>query len=237
MNGLISLAAVLGILFGLGAAIGAADRRHFAPAWLAAAAALVAINDALLTNGYGLLPDMIGGNWNWQGKLLALAATLAIAALPGFGWRRCGITLVQAPGSLRAALPVALLYCAFFAAIALAFPGDGGDTETLLFQLSLPGLEEEAFYRGLLLVALGQAFTARKRLLGVDCGWSAILSCLLFGLAHAFSFAGGSFSFDAITMALTAVPAFLGVWMWLRTGSLLLPVLLHNVGNSLSLLI
>lgn len=237
MNGLISLAAILGVLLVLGTAIGAANRRQFAPAWLAVAAMLVAINDVLLTSGYGLLPDAIGGEWNWQGKLLALAATLAMAGLAGFGWRRCGFTLVQASGSLRAAMPAALLYAGFFAAIALAFPGDAGDTETLLFQSTLPGLEEELFYRGLLLFALDQAFTGRTRLLGVDRGWGAVLSCLLFGLAHAFSFAADGFSFDAITMALTAVPALLGIWMRLRTGSLLLPVLLHNLGNSLSLLI
>jgi len=36
-------------------------------------------------------------------------------------------------------------------------------------------------------------------------------------------------------MTLTAVPALIAVWMRLRTGSLLLPVLLHNFGNSFSL--
>lgn len=170
MNGLISLAAILAILLALGGLVGWFDRRHFSARWLLAAAALVALNDALLTNIYGLLPDLIGGNWNWQGKALALAATLAIAAAAPFGWQRCGFALAQTPGSLRSALPVVLLYAGFFAAIALAFPGEPGDAETLAFQLSLPGLEEELFYRGLLLFALDRAFAGRQRFMGVEWG-------------------------------------------------------------------
>lgn len=236
MNGLVGLGGTLALLLLLGTAAGCADRRRFHPRWLLLAALLVALNDTLLTGAYGLLPDIIGGDRNWQGKLLALAATLAIAASPAFGWRRAGFTISQEPGSLRAALPVAALYCFFFVIIAVAFPGEPSTGEELAFQLTMPGLEEEAFYRGILLLALDRAFTGRKRFLGVDWGWGAVLSCLLFGMAHAFGFSQGSFSFDPVTMALTALPSFMAVWLRLRTGSLVLPVLLHNFGNSFSLI-
>ncbi|WP_293643422.1 CPBP family intramembrane glutamic endopeptidase, BDIM_20840 family [Sphingopyxis sp. RIFCSPHIGHO2_12_FULL_65_19] len=237
VNGLTGLAGTLAVLLLLGLVVGFADRQRFSVRWLLVAALLVALNDMLLTRAYGLLPELIGGSWNWQGKLLALCATLAVASLPAFGWRRAGLTLSQEPGSLRAALPVAALYCAFFIAIALAFPGEPADVETAAFQLTMPGIEEELFYRGLLLFALDQAFRGRRRFLGVDWGWGAVLSSMLFGMAHAFGYSDGQFSFDAITMALTAVPAFLAVWLRLRTGSVLLPVLLHNFGNSFSLFV
>lgn len=237
MNGLIGLGGTLAILLLLGVAIGCVDRRRFAPRWLIVAALLAAINDALLTGAYGLLPDLIGGRWNWQGKLLALGATLLIARLPAFGWLRSGFTLSQQPGSLMAAVPLAAVYCAFFVAIALAFPGDTTDAEEVAFQLTMPGLEEELFYRGILLFALDRAFTGRKRFLGVDWGWGAVLSCFLFGMAHAFGFGDGHFSFDEMAMALTAIPSLLAVWLRLRTGSVLLPVIMHNFGNSTSLLI
>lgn len=236
MNGLIGLGGTLALLLALGTVVGCTDRERFSPRWLLLAAFLVAVNDALLTRAYNLLPDLIGGQWNWQGKLLALTATLGIAALPAFGFRRVGLTTAQEPGSLKAALPVAALYCAFFIVIAKAFPGGPSSGEDVAFQLTMPGLEEEPFYRGILLFALDQAFSGRKRFLGVDWGWGAVLSCFLFGLAHAFEFRHGSFSFDPMTMALTAVPSFIAVWLRLRTGSLLLPVLLHNFGNSFSLL-
>jgi membrane protease YdiL (CAAX protease family) len=237
VNGLIGLGGVLALLLVLGTAIGLTDRTRFSWRWLLVAALLVAVNDALLTGLYGLLPDVIGGAWNWQGKLLALAATLAIAASPAFGWRRSGFTFSQASGSLKAALPVAALYCAFFVVIAVAFPGGPSTGEDIAFQLTMPGLEEEPFYRGILLFALCHAFAGTKRFLGVDWSWGAILSCLLFGMAHAFGFSHGEFSFDPMTMALTALPAFIAVWLRLRTGSLLLPILLHNFGNAFSLIV
>src|SRR3546814_2362555 len=106
VNGLIGLCGTLLFLLLVGGLIGILNRRHFAPRWLLIAALLVAINDALLTRVYGTMPDLLpDSDWNWQGKLLTLAATLAIGALPMFGWRRVGLTLAQAPGSLKAALP------------------------------------------------------------------------------------------------------------------------------------
>lgn len=237
VNGLIGIGGVLALLLVVGGLIGLADRKRFAPRWLLIAGLLVAINDILLTRAYGRLPDLLGGDWNWQGKLLALAATLALASLPAFGWRRAGLTLAQKPGSLKSSIPVAVLYCAFFLVIALAFPGEKPDAEDVAFQLTMPGLEEEVFYRGVLLLALDRAFTRRVRFLGVEWGWGAVLSCMLFGLAHAFGFSDGAFSFDAVTMALTAVPSFLAVWLRYRTGSVLLPIVLHNFGNSISLLV
>ncbi len=236
MNGFLGIAGVLALLLLVGGVIGMARRDRFSPRWLLAAAGLVLLNDFLLTRGYGLLPDLVpAAEWNWQGKILALAATLIVAALPAFGWRRSGLTLAQAPGSLKACIPVAILYCLFFVGLAQLFPGGGATPETIAFQLSMPGLEEEPFYRGILLFALDRAFAGRKRLLGVDWGWGAVLSCALFGLAHAFGYASGHYSLDPATMALTAIPAFIAVWIRLRTGSLLIPVLLHNFGNAFSL--
>ncbi len=238
MNALIGLCGTLLLLLLAGGLIGLLDREGFAPRWLLIAALLVAINEALLTGVYGTMPNLLpDSDWNWQGKLLALAATLAIAALPIFGWGRVGLTLAQAPGSLKSALPVLVLYCAFFVGIAVAFPGGTASGEDIAFQLTMPGLEEEPFYRGILLFALDRAFAGRVRFLGVDWGWGAVLSCLLFGVAHAFGFSNGQFSFDALTMALTALPSFIAVWLRLRTGSLLLPILGHNFGNAISMLI
>lgn len=114
MNGLIGLAGTLALLLFLGAALGLADRRNFSVRWLVIAMVLVAINDALLTLAYGWLPDVIGGAWNWQGKFMALAVTIAIAALPAFGLRQVGLTLSHEAGSLKAAAPVAAAYGAFF---------------------------------------------------------------------------------------------------------------------------
>lgn len=237
MNGIVTILAIVTLLLGAGTLIGLIRRDLFSFRWLVVAAGLVVLNDALLTRGYGRVPDLIGGEWNWQGKLLALAATALIAALPAFGWRPAGFTWRQVPGSLRAAIPVALLYGLLFLGLAFAFPSDPATPETVAFQLTLPGVEEETFYRGLLLLALDRAFLGRMRWLGIEWGWGAILSCALFGLAHAFGYGADGFSLDPLTMALTGLPSFIAVWLRLRTGSVLLPILLHNFGNAIGLIV
>jgi len=228
---------VVGILLAAGAVIAAIQRGGVRWPWLLAAAGLVVLNDAMLTNLYGRLPDLIGGGWNWQGKALALVATLLVAALPAVGWRASGLTPRLSTERLGVALLGTVAYLGFFLAIALAFPGEPADAETIAFQLTMPGFEEEPFYRGLLLLVLGQAFVGRWRFLGADWHWGAVLSCMLFGLAHAFGYSDGAFGFDAVTMALTALPSFIAVWLVLLTRSVLLPVVLHNFGNAVTLLI
>lgn len=237
MDGVIGIAGVVAILLVAGGIIGFMRRDRLSLRWLLVAAGLVVLNDLLLTSGYGRIPALVSGDWNWQGKALALAATLIVASLPWFGWRASGLTLRQAPGSLKPALPVALAYVGVFVILALAFPNEPASTETLAFQLTMPGLEEEPFYRGVLLLALGRAFTGRTTLMGVEWGWGAVLSCVLFGLAHAFGYSDGGFHFDVMTMALTALPSLIAVWLVLRTRSLLLPIVLHNFGNAVTLLL
>lgn len=236
MDSMLGTLAVGAILLLTGGALGLLNLRRFSLRWLLVALALVVVNDVMLTNGYGLLANLLPQSaWNWQGKILALLATLIIASLPAFGWRRSGLTLVQAAGSLKSAIPVVLLYIAFFTGLALAFPSQPANADTIAFQLTMPGLEEEVFYRGVLLFALDRAFLDRKRFLGVEWGWGALLSCVLFGLAHAFGVSDGQVSFDPLTMMLTGVPSVIGVWLVLRTRSVLLPVVLHNFGNAITL--
>ncbi len=236
-DSLISIFAICGGLLIAGTMLGFIDRRNFSAKWLLVAAALVLVNDAALTRLYGLLPDVVGGDWNWVGKGLALVITLAIASHPAFGWERSGLTLKQKAGSLPPALIVSAVVVVLFTYLALASDDGGANAETFAFQLTMPGLEEEPFYRGLLLLALNEAFRGRAKALGIEWGWGALLSSVLFGLTHAFGFDDGGFSFDLMTFLMTALPALILVWLRERTGSLLLPILLHNFGNSIGLFV
>jgi len=238
VDGIIGILGVVALLLGIGGGLGLLFPGRTSWMWLLAAAGLVFVNDAMLTRVWGLIPDVIPhSDWNWQGKIMALAVTLAVASLPMFGWKRSGLTLTQAPGSWKTALPVTAAYAGLFLVMALIFPNESASKETVAFQLTMPGFEEEPFYRGVLLLALERAFSGRLRFLGVDWSLGAVLSCALFGLAHAFGFSDGQFSFDPMTMALTGLPSLIGVWLVLRTRSLLLPVLMHNFGNAIMLLV
>ncbi len=234
LNPLYAILSIGLILFMIGFVFGQIRRSEFSIRWLMIAVTLVIFNDIALTNVYGLLPNFQPeSSWNWQGKFLALVLTLAIAAHPAFGFARVGLTLKQNEEGRKATWIAALVVCIVFAGLALSMPNDVSDLESLAFQMTMPGFEEEPYYRGILLFALNEAFRSRMKIAGVNIGWGALLSCMVFGFGHALSFSDGMFSIDPMTMGLTAIPALLLIWFRERTGSLVLPIILHNFANSI----
>lgn len=200
--------------------------------WLAAALLLMVAYDALLTRGYGRIPlDFGPSDWNWEGKMLAVLLSLAVAAWLGF--RRSGVTLRHYRTGWPGALALSAVLVAVYLGLALYFPTEPADADTLAFQLTMPGLDEELFYRGVLLVMLNEAFGRPLSVLGAPMGWGALVSSFAFGLTHALGYADGGFSVDATALALTGLPALLLVWIREKTGSVVLPILLHNFGNSI----
>jgi CAAX protease family protein len=220
----------------LAAILAAFDRSRARIRWLAAALLLVAVHEILVTRLLWQIPwTAAEGRWNWLGKLAALAASLAVAALPVFGWRRCGITLRQAPGSGPAWLVAAGL-CLVFLAEGLVWdkPSDPG---TLAFMWTVPGPEEEIFYRGLLLAALDRAFTARRRILGAEMGWAALVTSVQFGAVHGISFTDGEAGLNPAYLAHTLALGLAWAWVRQRTGSLLAPVLGHSFDDGIERLL
>lgn len=228
---LYGLGAQLGVVAVLGAIGAAALPGRFRPTWFLLALALYALNDALLTRGFFTLPEVLpDARWNWFGKGLALAGTLVIASLPVFGWRRIGLRWGQGERPLFAYGVFALL-SSLFVYLAISASDGRDNRETIAFQWTMPGLEEEPFYRGVLLLAMNEAFEKRVRILGAPIGYGGLLTSVLFGLAHALDYEKAAFQFDALTFAMTGVPSLLLLWLRERTGSLVLPIVAHNVAN------
>jgi len=235
-DAIIALGGWLGVTAAVGLMAALALRGKVEWGWFAAALLLMVAYDALLTRGYGHIPLHVWpSDWNWAGKAMALALSLAVVL--ALGPRRVGLTLKQDPKGLPGALALSAALVAVFLGLALFFPGQGTDPDTLAFQLTMPGLDEELFYRGVLLLMLNEAFRGPLNILGAPMGWGALISSVAFGLAHALGYSEGGFTFDAMTLLLTGGPALLLVWLREKTGSLLLPVVLHNFANSISLLV
>jgi membrane protease YdiL (CAAX protease family) len=135
-----------------------------------------------------------------------------------------GLTWTQRPGSLRAALGVAVaalsIHLLAMSFSALRLPGVSAETWT--YQATLPGVVEEVVFRGVLLALLDRTFTARKVLLGVTVGWGGVVVTLVFLALHGIS---------AGTLLGVFPAALLYLWLRLRTGSLVLPAVVHNLWN------
>ena len=224
---------IAGVLLGVGLLLGLADRKNFRPSWLLISAGLVLLYAFIHLAAGTFVPNMPWeSRWNWPAKIIATIVFLGISLHPALGLREVGVTLKQDRQGLRAVTPFVLLYAALFIGLALFNPPTNAPLDTIVFQLTMPSFEEELFFRGLFLLTLYKALEGRIKFLGVQWGWGALLASVVFGLAHALKISGGELSFELIYFLATAIPALAGVWVRLRTGSLLIPVLMHSLGNA-----
>lgn len=230
---LYTVAGQVGVIAAVGLLGAGLHRRDFHLSWFLAALALYVLYDGMLTRFFFAIPNWpADSGWNWLGKAMSLGAMLAVASLPVFGLRKVGLTIRQRPG-FGAPLIVFLVLTGLFAYLAATDDAGMADFETVAFQWTMPSFDEELFYRGVLLLAMNEAFTRRVSIFGASIGYGGLLTSLLFGLAHGFGYSNGGFEFDAMTVAATGIPSLLLLWMRERTGSLLLPILAHCASNGL----
>lgn len=212
-------------------------RQREARAWVIAVL-LVVLLDYLVT----LLPLTSGWNgslqFNWVGKALDVFALVAITVwlvvTQRLAAQDIGLTLRQSPGTDRVLLYGVLPYLVVLAVLAATWLGNAtpAQRETLAFEATMPGLTEELCYRGLLLGIFNRMFIGRVSLLGAPIGYGAIAVSLVFGLLHGLALdASYHLSFDPVTTAFTGLIGFWLAWLRMRTGSLVVPVLVHNATN------
>jgi len=171
---------------------------------------------------------LLGAHWNWSGQILALIGLLYVAALlvrrAGLSWREMGFTWRQCRGSMPASLLLSAvvlgIHFVWMSLSPLRLPGV--PLETWLYQASMPGLVEETLFRGVLLALLDRAFVARRKWFGASFGWGAAVVTLVFLALH-------GARIGHLTGVLPAGLLFL--WLRQRTGSLVLPIVVHNLWN------
>jgi membrane protease YdiL (CAAX protease family) len=111
----------------------------------------------------------------------------------------------------------------------------GVHSETILFQATLPGMQEELLFRGLLLGLLNSIFIANWTIVKVKFGWGAIITSVLFGLTHAISPAGNfSIHFEPLLFLRTAFEGFLFALLVQKTKSIVPAIIYHNLLNLIS---
>ena len=95
----------------------------------------------------------------------------------------------------------------------------------------MPGLDEEPFFRGLLLLLLHQTFGKGLKVWGAETGWGLWLVTAVFGLLHGITVESGELEVNLWVIVSTGFIGFVATWMRERTGSLVAPVLFHNLIN------
>ena len=172
--------------------------------------------------------DIIKGNWNWDGKIYGVI--WGVAAY--FIFRRQFadnnfFTLRQDKAGLKSALKVviAIMCVSLLGGIV---NDKEFNLETLLFQLSMPGIDEEIMYRGVLLGLMCSVLRTGGK------AWSnpaIVINGVLFGLVHALSFRDGAMQFYTMNFVWTGLLGYGFGYITIKTRSILIPMLTHNLYN------
>lgn len=177
-------------------------------------------------------------NWNWGGKIasifLWIVGLFALNRLvKGFTLADAGFTWQQNPGSVRPAVIAVILFIGLQLTLSYTLGnGPNYDTEKLLFQALMPGFDEEPMFRGILLYCMSLAvITQRFNLFGARLNIAGLLLVILFGMLHGLMYSGGEWHFSLMSILITGSYGFILLWLRERTGSLMFPILAHNLVN------
>lgn len=167
------------------------------------------------------------GDWNWTGKLLSVGISCVVVV----GLRRAGrADFVHWPqrGTLRPAIVAAVLLLVPAVAAGVLSGRATFDAETLAFQATVPGLDEELAFRGVLLALLLPPGSAAR-----PARWIAIATvAALFGAVHGVRISGqGALILEPGYWAWTGAAGCVWGWMTLRTGSIVPAMVSHNAAN------
>ena len=210
---LVNLAIWNGVFLLLGVTGALVAKQHFRPRWLLAALVLFNLNIVIVLNIFGqnsLIYHLVGDSdvtYNWAGKGLAILVTCAVLASGRLPLAEAGVTLRQARKAWIGWTVIAVL-CLIEIGLALNIPDEPQTVETFAFQLTIPSLDEELLYRGVMLYCLVRAFGEGPRALWANFGIAALISTLMFTMVHSLFWTGDSIGFSMEAFLFTSFCGF-----------------------------
>ena len=104
---------------------------------------------------------------------MTLVGTLTMVYfIPSVSFQAIGLTWRQNRGSLPPVISVGGTFLLVTTGTAMLLTSTPNTSlENLLFQATMPGLDEELFFHGLLLLLFHQAFGKGLKVLGAQTGW------------------------------------------------------------------
>ncbi|MBX9720384.1 MAG: CPBP family intramembrane metalloprotease [Candidatus Obscuribacterales bacterium] len=172
--------------------------------------------------------------YNWLQKLASFALSLLWCKAASYNFRECGFVWPSRKIAFLWAFLIGTIICLPDLILSLS-ELTKTTTETLLFELTMPGLQEEALYRGLMLFILDKYLGCPWRIFKVQFGWGSILSTLFFTLGHLMMVDKQwhiQCSTDFLAWIDLIVFSFAMCWIRYRWGSIWPAVVAHNAGNS-----
>ncbi len=174
--------------------------------------------------------NFLGGKWNLEGKIFSLLLSVTVVSLLKIDREALGLK-IQQDNAGRSFVAFFVLLCLSLS-IGFVFKPDAPTFETIAFQLTMPGFAEEIAYRGIAPAILLGLIHRKPRFGGIP--WVAVLiTGITFGIWHGIGIKDGAPTFDAASAAVPLIGGIAYGWLRFVSGSLLLPILAHCLGNVL----
>ena len=177
---------------------------------------------------------MDGLSQPWISKILeAILAVAFIFLYRKISFKEYGFTTTMQKGSLKPIIIVLIAVTVLVNGVQYLSKGfAGSDTETLLYQATMPGIAQELIFRGVLLGLLNKAFGKTWKVFGANIGWGVVITSVLYGLIHGlFADTGFDIQLDLTKIVVTGLIGFVLAWAKERSGSLIPAIAGHNLIN------
>ncbi|MDD2315529.1 MAG: CPBP family intramembrane glutamic endopeptidase [Proteiniphilum sp.] len=175
--------------------------------------------------------SFIKGNWNWSGKIFAILGSILFLLLyRKFELKDYFLTFKQNDNFLKNGLFLILIIFVIKGLFNYFYLSPAAwNIETILFQSTMPGIDEEIAFRGIMLGLLTKILKPAK----VSIFHPVIfVTALLFGMAHGLFLTDSyEISFNSSSFLITTVLGVAWAWITVKSGSILLALISHNLGN------
>ncbi|MCK6605273.1 MAG: CPBP family intramembrane metalloprotease [Ignavibacteriaceae bacterium] len=171
-----------------------------------------------------------GSGWNREGKILGIVfGVICYFLLRRYFPDQDFFTLKQNRENIRITMIVTVTVIILMSVLYHFIAESPFDIETLAFQLTMPGFDEEIMFRGVLLGLLLSALPDKIRFAGNP---SVLLTAVLFGFLHAFTLDRNyGISFEPVYFLQTFLGGYVFGWLAVKSRSLVLPVAAHALTN------
>lgn len=169
------------------------------------------------------------GHWNWTGKVLSILLSLVVMKVVGLDRREIGLVSPDGRRSWMWTWAGVLAATIFSVLVNYTFRDHVAPTaEALAFQATMPGFDEELAFRGVGFALLMRGYTGPAR------PWASVMvTTLVFGFIHTSHINQGRLGFDFLPLLYVLPIGLLLAVVRLKSGSLLGPLLAHNLSNTI----
>lgn len=174
---------------------------------------------------------IFAGNWNWTGKIFAvLGSVIFLMIYRKFTLSDYHLTFHQNKGFFRKGVLIIVLILVVQSIFSLIInTSKDWNTETFFFQLTMPGIDEELAFRGIMLGLLIKILKPSSKTIFHP---AILVTFILFGLVHGL-FLNESYepTFRSYPFFNTMILGIIWAWITMKSGSILLALVSHNLAN------